>query len=592
MPNPYREIFRAPGTKGFAAAGFVARLPIAMAPIGIVTMLSQTHGGYWLAGAVAAAFTLGNAVAAPQISRLVDRLGQRRLLAPTAAVSVLAFVLLMLATRLHWPVWTLFASALLAAAMPSMPAMVRARWTAVFRDRPELTTAFAFESAADELVYIAGASLSVGLSVAFFPEAGVLASTVFLAVGMAAFVLQRHSEPQVRPSEEAPHRPAITLRPVQLITAALIFVGAIFATAEVSIVAMTKALGQPGAATLVIALYALGSFAVGIILGALKPRLALNRQLLAALGVLLLTSLPLPFVGDVPGLAAAILFSGVAVSPTFITAFGLIERRVPPQVLTEGVTWVMTGIGIGMALGGRRLRRPQRLLGVCGRSEPGPGDRRPGPADPGRGRRAPGGLTRFRKQGEAAFMPSQADGICVHQGSFQLGRCLRNGERHEFRRIRGEGAPGDLVRGYPGQGHRPAHAGLRRRCGLLRRRSAASDRGRRRDPPQLPAMVRDLGKRDRRGDPRPASAAERRSGHGAYASPHEWDFEGRSRGRLLAARHARLPPIRSRLAARPRACVGPGRRRDGPCRHGPGAVSVTVNRPVVLPSHRPATFGM
>ncbi|TIT75935.1 MAG: MFS transporter, partial [Mesorhizobium sp.] len=46
MQNPYSEIFRAPGSKGFAAAGFVARLPIAMAPIGIVAMLSQTHGEY------------------------------------------------------------------------------------------------------------------------------------------------------------------------------------------------------------------------------------------------------------------------------------------------------------------------------------------------------------------------------------------------------------------------------------------------------------------------------------------------------------------------------------------------------------------
>jgi MFS family permease len=56
-------------------------------------------------------------------------------------------------------------------------------------------------------------------------------------------------------------------------------------------------------------------------------------------------------VGSVPALAGAILLSGVAISPTFITAFGLIERRVPPEVLTEGVTWVTTGIGIGMALG-------------------------------------------------------------------------------------------------------------------------------------------------------------------------------------------------------------------------------------------------
>ncbi|WP_374657083.1 MFS transporter [Phenylobacterium sp.] len=351
MPNPYREIFRAPGTKGFAAAGFVARLPIAMAPIGIVAMLSQALGAYWLAGAVAAVFTLTNAFAAPQISRLVDRFGQARLLAPTAAVSVLAFSALILASRLDWPTWTLFASAFLAAAMPSIPAMVRARWTEIFRDRPELNTAFAFESVADELVYIAGASLSVGLSVAVFPEAGLLASTIFLAAGMTAFVLQRRTEPKVRATASRVRTSAIALRPVQIITAALIFVGAIFATAEVSTVALTRELGQPDAASLVIGVYALGSFIVGLIIGALNLKVPLQRQLLAALGVVLLTTLPLLLAGSVPFLAGAIFLSGVAISPTFITAFGLIERRVPPEVLTEGVTWVMTGIGIGMALG-------------------------------------------------------------------------------------------------------------------------------------------------------------------------------------------------------------------------------------------------
>ena len=165
MANPYKEIFRAPGAKGFASAGFVARMPMAMAPIGIVAMLSQTHGEYWLAGAVSATYALTNALAAPQISRLVDRLGQSRVVVPTTIVSVIAFAALIAAARWDWPVWMLFVSALLAAAMPSIPALVRARWTEIFRDRPELTTAFAFESAADELVYIAGASLSVGLSV-------------------------------------------------------------------------------------------------------------------------------------------------------------------------------------------------------------------------------------------------------------------------------------------------------------------------------------------------------------------------------------------------------------------------------------------
>ena len=350
--NPYREIFRARGAKGFAAAGFLARLPIAMAPIGIVAMLSQTSGEYWLAGAVSATFALTNALVSPQISRLIDRLGQSPVVIPTTLLSIAAFAVLIAAANQNWPAWTLFASAFLAAFMPSMPALVRARWTELFRNRPELTTAFAFESAADELVYIAGASLSVGLAVALFPEAGMLTSTLILALGTAAFILQRATEPKVRRAEgTGGHGSAIRLRAVQIITLALIFVGATFATAEVSVVAITKELGEPNAASLVIGVYAAGSFLVGLILGAVKLTLPLHRQLLIAVGVIAVTALPLLVADTVPLLAVAVFVSGIAISPTFITAFGLIERRVPESMLTEGVTWVMTGIGIGMALG-------------------------------------------------------------------------------------------------------------------------------------------------------------------------------------------------------------------------------------------------
>jgi MFS family permease len=350
MTNPYRAIFNAPGTKGFAAAAFVARLPIAMAPIGIVAMLSQTHGEYWLAGAVSATFAFTNAVLSPQLSRYIDRLGQTKVATPTTTLAAIAFFVLMAAANRHWPVWILFASALVAALMPNMPAMVRARWTEIFRDKPELNTAFAFESAGDELVYILGASLSVGLSVALFPEAGVLASTILLAAGTAAFLALRSTEPPVHSGASGAGW-AIRLRPVQIITLALIAVGAMFATAEVVVVALTKALGRPEAATLVIGVYALGSFVVGIILGTFHPRMRLERQLLLTLGVIAATQLPLLAANGVASLALAVFLSGIAIAPTFITAFGLIERRVPASMLTEGVTWVTTGIGIGMAVG-------------------------------------------------------------------------------------------------------------------------------------------------------------------------------------------------------------------------------------------------
>src|SRR5690606_33924863 len=136
MSNPYREIFSAPGAVRFSTAAFFARLPFAMAPVGIVAMLAQTHGEYWLAGAVSATFALTNAFVAPQISRLVDRFGQSRIVMPTTVMSVIAFAFLIIATNQSWPNWTLFVSALFAGSMPSIPAMVRARWTEIFRNRP------------------------------------------------------------------------------------------------------------------------------------------------------------------------------------------------------------------------------------------------------------------------------------------------------------------------------------------------------------------------------------------------------------------------------------------------------------------------
>jgi MFS family permease len=131
----------------------------------------------------------------------------------------------------------------------------------------------------------------------------------------------------------------------------MVFVGAIFATAEVTTVALTRDLGRPDAASLVIAGYAAGSFVVGVIIGGMHLRAPLHRQLLVAVSALLVTTLPLLLADTVALLAATIFLSGIAVSPTFITAFGLVGRRTPPAVLTEGVTWVGTGIGIGMAVG-------------------------------------------------------------------------------------------------------------------------------------------------------------------------------------------------------------------------------------------------
>ncbi|WP_293798945.1 MFS transporter [uncultured Bosea sp.] len=351
MPNPYREIFQAPGAFAFSGAGFIARLPASMVGLGIVTMLSERRGEYAIAGAVAATFALASALITPQVSRLVDRYGQRRVLMPAAAAGALALGGLMLSTWARAPSWLLFVFALLAGLMPSIGAMVRARWTEFYRDTPQLRTAFAFESVVDEVIFIVGPIVAIGLSVSLFPEAGPLAALIFLVVGVPLLCAQRRTEPPVRTRTAEADTSVIRVGGVQVVVLAMIAVGAIFGTAEITAVAFAEVQGQKAAASFVLAIYAAGSLIVGLVFGTLRLKASLATQFLAAIALAAATTLPLLAVTGLASLALVFFMAGAAVSPTIIIAMGLIERLVPPRQLTEGMTWGITGIGIGMAAG-------------------------------------------------------------------------------------------------------------------------------------------------------------------------------------------------------------------------------------------------
>ncbi len=60
---------------------------------------------------------------------------------------------------------------------------------------------------------------------------------------------------------------------------------------------------------------------------------------------------PLPFIDSLPLLAVALFVGGFAISPTLVATMSLIKSGVPADRLTEGITWVSTGIGIGLAPG-------------------------------------------------------------------------------------------------------------------------------------------------------------------------------------------------------------------------------------------------
>ncbi|MFD0419515.1 MFS transporter [Streptomyces sp. NPDC127108] len=351
MPSPYRAIFAAPGSKGFSVAGFLGRMPLSMMGIGIVTMISQLTGRYGLAGALSATVALSAAAIGPQISRLVDRHGQRRVLRPATLVSLCAVSGLLLAAKFEAPDWTLFVCAAFVGCVPSVGSMVRSRWAALYRDTPQLHTAYSFESVVDEVCFIFGPIISIGLSTAWFPEAGPLLAGAFLAVGVFWLTAQRATEPVPHPREHHTGGSALRSGGLQVLVATFVATGAIFGAVDVVTVAFAEDEGHKGAASLVLAVYALGSCLAGVGFGLLHFKGAPARRWLLGVCAMAVSMIPLQLVGNLPFLAAALFVAGLSIAPTMITTMALVEQHVPRAKLTEGMTWVSTGLAVGVALG-------------------------------------------------------------------------------------------------------------------------------------------------------------------------------------------------------------------------------------------------
>ncbi|MBF3225630.1 MFS transporter, partial [Pseudomonas aeruginosa] len=142
---------------------------------------------------------------------------------------------------------------------------------------------------------------------------------------------------------------ALAYPAVRVLALVLAAIGVIFGAVEVVSVAFAEAHGNKAAASLVLSVYAVGSCLAGLLFGLLRWRLALSRQLLCMVTLMALSLMPLLGVESILALALTVLVAGFSVAPTMILAMGLVERAVDPARLTEGLTWAITGLGIGMA---------------------------------------------------------------------------------------------------------------------------------------------------------------------------------------------------------------------------------------------------
>jgi MFS family permease len=352
-PSAYRRVLAIPGAPSFSAAGLLARLPIAMIGLGIVILVSDRTGSYSVAGAVSATYVAANALLAVPLARLVDRLGQSRVLGLAASASAAALALLMLAVESGWPtpVPHLFAG-LAGATMPNVGAAVRARWSHAVHDRSLLDTAFAVEAVNDEVVFIVGPTVTTLLASSVHPAAGLVAAGVASVIGTWWLVAQRATEPPPR-SERSSGAAALPMPWARLapLVAGGVMLGVLFGGSEVATVAFADERGSTVVAGVLLAVWALGSLISGVISGGITFRRSAATRYRWGILALALLMAPLAFVDDMVVLGALLFLAGFAISPTLIAAVSWVEQVVPADRLNEGMTVFTTGMVAGVAPG-------------------------------------------------------------------------------------------------------------------------------------------------------------------------------------------------------------------------------------------------
>ena len=127
--------------------------------------------------------------------------------------------------------------------------------------------------------------------------------------------------------------------------------GGVFGSVDLITVAYAEDHGVKWAAGFLLAAFAGGSMVSGLWFGSRRWRVSLRGRFVRSLGVFVVGLLPIMFIGDVRIMAAGLFVAGLAISPTLITGFSLTERLVPASLLTEGLAWISTSIGLGVAMG-------------------------------------------------------------------------------------------------------------------------------------------------------------------------------------------------------------------------------------------------
>ena len=336
----FRPALALPGAARFFVPAAIARWGVAMSGLAVFWAVHAATGSLARAGTATGVFSVADALAGPQIARLVDIFGQRRVL----PISVAAFLVAGIALALASSGWALIGlAAAMGGTVPPVGALSAVRWRLVTQETDLLAAGLSLESAFNELAFLVGPVL-VTILVALVASWTALALVLGLVtIGMAGLLTAVDTEP-------VPVASAVGLRRNRRFLALLavnLAMGFFFGGIGVALSGFTLAHDAVALTGAITATGGVVSLFTGLVYGLMgDARWMFGAGLVIAIGCGALSAAP-----NVPAVFLGYAVVGGCVSLVLIPSAVLLQDAVAPGALTQAMTWINSASAVGIAIG-------------------------------------------------------------------------------------------------------------------------------------------------------------------------------------------------------------------------------------------------
>jgi MFS family permease len=350
----YIELFKTPGAKRIASAGFIARLPIAMDTLAIILFVQSVDGRYAVAGSLTAVAALVTVISAPLWSKAADHIGQRPVLTIAVPIRILSIITFIALVKNGAPIWSWFIAIFIAeSASVSIGSMTRRRWVHLIADEKKvlLSTSYAFESLLDEFIYILGPVITTAVVAAVSPVAGLVLGIIFLVIGAPTLAAHSRSDPGIEHRNIGEkHKSVFRNRKLQAVAIPLTIAGGAFSAVNISVVAFSEERGSKSISGVLLGIWAVGGAVSALINGSITWKISHGSRYLAYLFGMTAISLTFPFLENFYQLGIALFLQGLCIAPLLPNGLPLVTNSVPPSQMTQAITLATAGIPLTGAL--------------------------------------------------------------------------------------------------------------------------------------------------------------------------------------------------------------------------------------------------